>query len=123
MGDIRHPEEGFTLLEMLVALAVFSLAALALVRLQGVTLRTAADLDSKALGQIVARNLMVDIQTAPLPPSVGKEDGEVDNGGRRWRWHRIVKRTDDRRILQVDLVVDGQPGASPSALGFVRVVE
>ncbi len=44
-------EHGFTLLEMLVALAVFSLAALALVRLQGVTLRTAADLDSKALGR------------------------------------------------------------------------
>ncbi|WP_278988420.1 type IV pilus modification PilV family protein, partial [Sphingobium yanoikuyae] len=41
----RSAEHGFTLLEMLVALAVFSLAALALVRLQGVTLRTAADLD------------------------------------------------------------------------------
>ncbi len=105
------------------ALAVFSLAALALVRLQGVTLRTAADLDSKAMGQIVARNLMVDIQTAPLPPSVGKADGEVENGGRRWRWHRVVKHTDDRRILQVDLVVEGQPGASPAALSFVRVVE
>ena len=60
-------ERGFTLLEMLVALAVFSLAALALVRLQGVTLRTAADLDSKALGQIVARNLMVDVQSDPVP--------------------------------------------------------
>lgn len=119
----RSAEHGFTLLEMLVALAVFSLAALALVRLQGVTLRTAADLDSRALGQIVARNLMVDVQTAPLPPSVGKADGQVDNGGRRWRWHRIVKRMDDRRLLQVDLVVDGQPGASPTALSFVRVVE
>lgn len=126
MADLaraRSAEHGFTLLEMLVALAVFSLAALALVRLQGVTLRTAADLDSKALGQIVARNLMVDVQTAPLPPSVGKEDGEMDNGGWRWRWHRIVKQTNDRRILQVDLVVDGQPGASPAALSFVRVVE
>ena len=40
--EMRSAEHGFTLLEMLVALAVFSLAALALVRLQGVTLRTAA---------------------------------------------------------------------------------
>ncbi|MES2156771.1 MAG: type II secretion system minor pseudopilin GspI [Pseudomonadota bacterium] len=115
-------ERGFTLLEMLVALAVFSLAALALVRLQGVTLRTAADLDSKALGQIVARNLMVEVQSDPLPPSAGQEDGEVDNGGRRWRWHRVVKPTDDQRLLQVDLTVDGQPGASPVVLSFVRVV-
>ncbi len=116
-------DSGFTLLEMLVALAVFSLAALALVRLQGVTLRTAADLDSKALGQIVARNLMVETQTDPVPPSMGEAEGEVENGGRRWHWRRTVKPTDDRRLVQVDLVVDGQPGASPSMLSFVRAVE
>ena len=123
MARVRGAEQGFTLLEMLVALAVFSLAALALVRLQGVTLRTAADLDSKALGQIVARNLMVEVQSDPLPPSVGEEEGAVANGGRNWRWHRIVKPTDDQRLLQVDLTVDGQPGASPVVLSFVRVVE
>ncbi|MFZ2998520.1 type II secretion system minor pseudopilin GspI [Sphingobium sp.] len=115
-------EHGFTLLEMLVALAVFSLAALALVRLQGVTLRTAADLDSKALGQIVARNLMVNVQTDPLPPSAGEAEGNVDNGGRRWHWRRTVKPTDDQRLLQIDLTVDGQPGASPVVLSFIRVV-
>ena len=124
MADrVRRAELGFTLLEMLVALAVFSLAALALVRLQGVTLRTAADLDSKALGQIVARNLMVEVQTDPLPPSIGQADGDVTNGGGRWHWSRVVKPTDDRRLLQIDLTVDGQPGASPVALSFVRVVE
>jgi len=119
----RSAEHGFTLLEMLVALAVFSLAALALVRLQGVTLRTAADLDSKALGQIVARNLMVEVQSDVAPPSVGEEDGEVENGGRRWHWTRTVKATEDKRLLQVDLVVDGQPGASPVVLSFLREVE
>lgn len=116
-------EHGFTLLEMLVALAVFSLAALALVRLQGVTLRTAADLDSKALGQIVARNLMVEAQTDVMPPAIGTQEGDVDNGGRRWHWRRAVTATGDKRLLQVDIVVDGQPGASPVVLRFVRAVE
>ena len=119
----RSTQQGFTLLEMLVALAVFSLAALALVRLQGVTLRTAADLDSKALGQIVARNLMVEVQTDPIAPGTGEEEGTVENGGRNWHWTRIVKATDDKRLMQVDLMVDGQPGASPVVLSFVRVVE
>ena len=116
-------ERGFTLLEMLVALAVFSLAALALVRLQGVTLHTAADLDSKAMGQIVARNLMVEVQTDPAPPSLGSEEGDVDNGGRRWHWTRAVRATNDRRLLRVDLTVDGQAGSSPVVLSFVRAVQ
>lgn len=116
-------ERGFTLLEMLVALAVFSLAALALVRLQGVTLHTAADLDSKAMGQIVARNLMVEVQTDPAPPSLGSEEGDVDNGGRRWHWTRAVRATNDRRLLRVDLAVDGQAGSSPVVLSFVRALQ
>lgn len=119
----RSAQQGFTLLEMLVALAVFSLAALALVRLQGVTLHTAADLDSKALGQIVARNLMVEVQTDAAPPSLGSEEGDVDNGGRRWHWTREVKATDDKRLLQVNLTVDGQAGSSPVVLSFARVVQ
>jgi general secretion pathway protein I len=108
---------------MLVALAVFSLAALALVRLQGVTLHTAADLDSKAMGQIVARNLMVEVQTDPAPPSLGSEEGDVDNGGRRWHWTRAVRATNDRRLLRVDLTVDGQAGSSPVVLSFVRALQ
>src|SRR3546814_1972481 len=61
---------------------LFSLAALALIRLQSVTLHTAADLDGKTLGQIVAHNLMMEIQTDPAPPSIGKDVGEIENGGR-----------------------------------------
>jgi general secretion pathway protein I len=120
---VAERESGFTLLEMLVALAVFSLAALALIRLQGVTLRTAADLDAKALGQIVARNIMVEVQTDPQPPAIGEAQGDITNGGRQWHWTRTVKPTDDQRLVQVDVVVEPRGGGSPSVLSFVRVAE
>src|SRR3546814_20348440 len=105
---------------MLVALAVFSLAALALIRLQSVTLHTAADLDGKTLGQIVAHNLMMEIQTDPAPPSIGKDVGEIENGGRTWRWTREVRATEDARLLQVDMTVAGRDGASSAMLSFIR---
>src|SRR3546814_20026883 len=66
----RH-ETGFNLLEMLVALAVFSLAALAFVRLQSVTLHTAADLGGQTLGAILATNLVMGIQTDTLSEESG----------------------------------------------------
>lgn len=108
---------------MLVALAVFSLAALALIRLQGITIRTAADLDGKVMAQIVARNLMTEWQTDPAPLSLGQEQGAVQNGGRAWRWTRRVIRTGDVRILRVDVGVSAPDGSSPAALTFLKALQ
>lgn len=113
-------QSGFTLIEMLVALAVFSLAALALLRFQGVTLSTTADLDQKLMGQIVAHNMAVELLSDPIPPSLGEQDGMVENGGRRWRWTRDAEITDDPRIMKVDIRVVGTQGGSPTVLTIVR---
>lgn len=123
MASARSGQDGFTLLEMLVALAVFSLAALALIRLQGVAIRTAADLDTRIVGQAVAHNLMVEILTDPQPPSLGKAEGDVENGARRWHWVRTAQRSEDDRLIQLGLAVTPRTGGSASLLNFVRVVE
>lgn len=117
----RRPssERGFTLLEMLVALAVFSLAALALIRLQAVSIRTAADLDARQLAEIVAHNLMVEAQTEPGPITIGKSTGRLDNGGRSWNWAQTVSKTDDPKLVRVDVRVNGAEGMS-AMLSFVR---
>ena len=47
-------ERGFTLIEMLVALAIFSLAALALLRLSGATAANSARLQEQGIAQLVA---------------------------------------------------------------------
>ena len=57
---MSNREMGFTLIEMLVALAIFSLAALALLRLGGATAANSARLNDQALAQIVAKNLAVE---------------------------------------------------------------
>lgn len=111
-------ERGFTLIEMLVALAVFSLAALALLRLEGATLRQTGDLDEKAMAQVVARNLAVELLTDPAPPPVGRAAGALVNGGRQWRWTRQVTRTEGDRLVRIDIAVQGT--AAPTFLTIVR---
>ena len=107
------PANGFTLIEMLVALAIFSLAALALLRLGGATATNSARLNERALAQTVARNLAVEVLTDPAPPAFGTATGEAVNGGRRWSWTRQTARSPEARIQQIEIRVanlEGGPG-------------
>ena len=103
-------EAGFTLIEMLVALAIFSLAALALLRLGGATATNSARLADRAIAQIVARNLAVEVLTDPAPPPFGTVAGEAVNGGRRWRWTRNTARSPEARIQQIEIQVSNEGG-------------
>ncbi|MET0360188.1 MAG: type II secretion system minor pseudopilin GspI [Sphingobium sp.] len=113
-------QQGFTLLEMLVALAIFSLAGLALVRLQAVSVRTAADLDTRIMSEITARNIAYNVQTDPNPPAGGGSEGTIANGGRDFRWNQQVAPTSDRRLVQVTVTVSGGAGQSPAVISIVR---
>lgn len=103
-------ESGFTLIEMLVALAIFSLAALALLRLGGATATNSAGLADQAVAQTVARNLAVETLTDPQPPAFGASQGEAVNAGRRWRWTRTVSRSPEARIQQIEILVQPEAG-------------
>lgn len=95
---------GFSLIELLVALAVFSLAALALLNLSGENTRSAARVETRTLGGIVAENLAVEAMIAPQLAE-GDSNGRQALAGRNWRWTRTVSATDDPDLLRIEIRV------------------
>lgn len=107
----RRAPEGFTLLELLVALAVFALAAAALLRLSAENTRLATHLETRALAGVVAGNLAVEAAIAPTPQG---ETGVTDLAGRRWRWTRTPSATDDPDLIRIDIQVGPDDAADPA---------
>ncbi|MEO0032206.1 MAG: hypothetical protein RIS94_1964 [Pseudomonadota bacterium] len=98
-------DAGFTLLELLVALAVFAVAALALIQMEGASIRQTADLDQRLLREVVAQNMAAEILTDPLPPPMGAAGGTIRNAGRLFAWQRSVARRGEGGVLTITLSV------------------
>lgn len=119
-ADMSGAQSGFTLLEMLVALAVFSIAALALFNLETVTVTNTNRIADRTFGQIVAHNVAVETLTDPAPPSIGTASGEEANGGRSWHWTRVTEASPEERILQIEIAVTDEAGAHAASLTIFR---
>jgi general secretion pathway protein I len=124
-GKPQPKHNGFTLLEIMVALAIFSLAALAMVRLQGYSVRSTSNLGDSSMAWQVARNVAVEILSNPAPPTLGETRGEEMNGGQNWRWTATASPTDDTRLVMVDIDVVGTGNAAlrKARLTIARPVE
>ena len=110
MRSDRPAQAGFTLIEILVALAVFSLAALALIRLETASIRGVTVLDRTMLANMVARNVALDAVTDARAPVRGQGAGVEANGGTTWRWTRVVAPTGDPGIMRIDVAVQAPSG-------------
>ena len=106
----RPGQTGFSLLEMLAALAVFSIAALALIKLQGASLMQTAELDSRLYSEIMVRNLAVEALPDPNPPSLGDSQGSASNAGRIFSWRRTTTALEGGEILKVEVAVKQATG-------------
>jgi general secretion pathway protein I len=96
---------GFTLLEVLVALAIFALVAASVLGVSARSLQTAAKLEDKTMAMWVADNQLSEMQLAPEVPSVGNQQGQVDFANRQWLWQSTVETTSEPAMRRVTIWV------------------
>lgn len=105
-------QKGFTLLEVMVALAVFAVLALALIKSTTGTVTQARLLEEKTLALWIAQN-QLDEMRLPIPgqsrfPAMGRQQEEVTLGGRKWQINIDVASTDEQSMRRIDISVFGE---------------
>lgn len=113
-------KRGFTLLEVLIALVVVSLALLALTRTAGGQVQNFEALRERTLASWVAANVLAETRLSTPMPALGKRDGRSRLANRDWRWQLEVHATDDTgmRRLEVRVYAGDATEASASLTGF-----
>lgn len=98
-------QDGFTLLEAMVALAVFSTAAMGLISLNTNAVRFSGELGDRVLARQVAENIAVDTLTDSVLQQPGFTTGEEIQRQRTYQWERIIAPAGRDGLIQVDIRV------------------
>jgi len=107
--------QAFSLLEVLIALAVISIAVLALSHSGGQAPRHYAQLQIQSEALWVAENVVTTLRIDERFPGIGVRSGSQRMGQREWRWQAEIQATADVDIRRADVVVFSNSLQQPAA--------
>jgi len=96
---------GFTLIEVMVALAILAIALAASVRAVGQQARAYEILRDGTYARWVGANLIAQTRINEQFPLQGARDGQSRMAGRIWRWRLVVSDTPDGDMRRLDAQV------------------
>lgn len=98
---------GFTLIEVLLALSVFSLAGLALLDTADTHFNSLNNIENKMIADWVASNQLVEANLNETWPPKNNKKGKVEMAGREWHWTQKVINTQDNNMRSIVIEVRG----------------
>lgn len=99
----RTKHRGFTLLEVLIALAIVALAVGALLGTVTSSASNVIYLKDKTLAEWVALNRLTEIRIAQQMPDKGRRTGNTDMAGMHWQWEEEVIELPVKGMFRVEV--------------------
>lgn len=109
---------GFTLLEVMIALAILSLVAVAFLRSQAGGVRLIDEASYISLATLLAQEKMAELESKGFPEP-GKSSGEGEEGFPDFKWEKIVSATDIGNVQKVQIRVLWNEGNNERTLELV----
>jgi len=101
----RPATRAFTLVEVLVALAILAVALAAGFRSVAQTAASATTLKARTLALWVAENRLAAAQLESPAPAIGEREGVQDQAGASFAWHEAVVSTPNPAFRRIEISV------------------
>jgi general secretion pathway protein I len=114
---------GFTLIEVVVAMAILGIGMLAVFKTIGDTVHNVDELRDRSFAEWIADNRITEIRVSGEMPSVEETAGEVEFAGRQWHWVTKVSQTQVQGLRRIDVSVrrdeDPEDSSIVTLSGFI----
>lgn len=101
----RRCARGFTLLEVMVALAIVSIGLIAAFNSIIQMAHSTTVLRERAMADWIAMNMITEIRLSGDFPDVGSFDGSTEFAAREWRWEARISETGVNDLRRIDMAV------------------
>lgn len=105
---------GFTLIEMLLALAVFAYAASSILAVLGQTAKNLSEIETMTFASWVANDRLMELQVDTTWPPKDKEKGERELAGQKWFWQQKVEKTESPELRKVEVEIRAEQASQSS---------
>jgi general secretion pathway protein I len=102
---MKRSDRGFTLIEVMVALAIVALALTAIAASMSQMIDGATTMRERTYASWIAQNKIAEFRLAGTIPKVSTTSGELDYGNSQWVWRATVSETGIDNFLRIDVSV------------------
>ncbi len=105
MATTGQSVKGFTLLEVMVALAIFALAGVAIMKAATDHLSGVQQIEEITIATWVANNRLTQINLSQGWPPKDKLKGMQEMSDRKWYWQQKILKTPDKDLIGIEVSV------------------